>query len=68
MNAISLSKTATPTYSLLCWSKLEPIFGEWWHRIMSRYELENLSDLDLADIGMDRIDAFNEIQKPFWQK
>jgi len=39
-----------------CWSQLEALFGEWWHRIMSRYELET------------RIEAFNEIQKPFWQK
>jgi uncharacterized protein YjiS (DUF1127 family) len=35
---------------------------------MSRYELESLSERDLADMGMTRIDAFNEIQKPFWQK
>ena len=25
------------------------------------------SERDLADMGMTRIDAFNEIQKPFWQ-
>ena len=65
---ISLSKTATPTYRLLCWSQLEALFGEWWHRIVSRYELESLSERDLADMGMTRVDAFNEIQKPFWQK
>jgi len=68
MSVISLSKTATPTYRLPCWSQLEALFGEWWHRIMSRYELESLSERDLADMGMSRIDAFNEIQKPFWQK
>ena len=62
MSVISLSKTATPTY------RLEALFGEWWHRIMSRYELESLSERDLADMGISRIDAFNEIQKPFWQK
>ena len=44
------------------------MFGEWWHRIVSRYELESLSERDLADMGMTRVDAFNEIQKPFWQK
>ena len=51
MSVISLSKTATPTYRLLCWSQLEALFGEWWHRIVSRYELESLSERDLADMG-----------------
>ena len=46
MSVISLSKTATPTY------RLEALFGEWWHRIMSRYELESLSERDLADMGI----------------
>jgi uncharacterized protein YjiS (DUF1127 family) len=43
---------------------LEALFGEWWQRIISRYELESLSERDLADMGMTRIEAFNEIQKP----
>jgi uncharacterized protein YjiS (DUF1127 family) len=68
MNVMSLSKTAAPTFSLPCRRKLEALLGEWWHRIISRYELESLSERDLADMGMNRIDAFNEIQKPFWQK
>jgi len=68
MSFISVSKTATPTHRVPCWSELEVLIGEWWHRITSRYELESLSERDLADMGMDRIDAFNEIQKPFWQK
>jgi uncharacterized protein YjiS (DUF1127 family) len=68
MAFISLSKIATPTYRLRGWSKLEALLGEWWHRILSRYELESLSERDLADMGMTRTDAFNEVQKPFWQK
>ena len=67
MSVISLSKIAAPTYRLPWWSQLEALFGEWWQRIISRYELESLSERDLADMGMTRIDAFNEIQKPFWQ-
>jgi len=67
LSVISLSKIAAPTYRLPCWSQLEALFGEWWHRTMSRYQLEGLSERDLADMGMTRIDAFNEIQKPFWQ-
>jgi uncharacterized protein YjiS (DUF1127 family) len=68
MGFISVSRTATPIYRLRCWSQVEALIGEWWHRIRSRYELESLSERDLADMGMDRIDAFNEIEKPFWQK
>jgi uncharacterized protein YjiS (DUF1127 family) len=68
MSVISLSKTATPTEPLRAWNTLASTFDQWWHRIRSRYELESLSERDLADMGMTRIDAFNEIQKPFWQK
>jgi uncharacterized protein YjiS (DUF1127 family) len=49
MSVVSLSKTVT--YSR--WSRLEELFGEWWHRTVSRYELESLSERDLADIGDD---------------
>jgi uncharacterized protein YjiS (DUF1127 family) len=68
MALTSLSRIATPTYRLRSWRKLEALFGEWWRRILSRCELESLSERDLADMGMTRIDAFNEIQKPFWQE
>ena len=68
MSVISLSKTATPTYRLPSWSDLKSLFDEWRHRIGSRCQLESLSERDLADMGMTRVDAFNEIQKPFWQK
>ena len=61
MSLISLSKTATPTYRLPSWSDLKSLFDEWWYRIRSRCR-------DLADMGMTWTDAFNEIQKPFWQK
>ena len=47
---------------------MKSLFGEWWHRAGSRYELESLSEQDLADMRMTRTDAFDEIQKPFWQK
>jgi uncharacterized protein YjiS (DUF1127 family) len=68
MSVISLSKTVTPTEPLRAWSMLESTFDQWWHRIRSRYELESLNERDLADMGMTRLDTFNEIQKPFWQK
>ena len=68
MNVMSLSKTAAPTYRLPSWSDLKSLFDEWWYRIRSRRQLESLSARDLADMGMTRTDAFNEIQKSFWQK
>ena len=52
MSVISLHKTPAPTYRLPCWSQLEALFGEWWQRIISRYELESLSERDLGDMGM----------------
>jgi len=61
-------QNSRPSYRLRGWSKSKILFGEWWRRILSRYELESLSERDLADMGMTRIDAFNEIQKPFWQE
>jgi uncharacterized protein YjiS (DUF1127 family) len=67
MSVISLSKTVA-TEPLWAWSALESTFDQRWHRIRSRYELESLSERDLADMGMTRLDTFNEIQKPFWQK
>jgi uncharacterized protein YjiS (DUF1127 family) len=37
-----------------------------WSEVQrSRYELITLSERDLADMGMTRLDAFNESIKPF---
>jgi uncharacterized protein YjiS (DUF1127 family) len=49
-----------------CWSNLQSVFTEWWHRIRFRYELERLTERDLEDMGMTRTDTFNETQKSFW--
>ena len=49
-----------------CWTKLQPVFTEWRHRIRFRYDLERLTERDL-DMAMTRTDAFNETQKPFWE-
>ena len=51
-----------------CWTKLRAVFTEWRHRIRFRYELERLTERDLADMGMTRTDAFNETQKSFWEQ
>jgi uncharacterized protein YjiS (DUF1127 family) len=43
------------------------LFAEWWRRVQSRYELERLSERDLADMRLTRLDALDEMQKPFWE-
>lgn len=48
------------------WSDFKLLFIAWKDRIRSRYELEQLNERDLADMGLTRSDVFNEIQKPFW--
>lgn len=37
-------------------------------RAQQRHELAVLSDHQLKDIGVSRVDAMNEAEKPFWQE
>jgi uncharacterized protein YjiS (DUF1127 family) len=46
---------------------LPGLIGEWLHRIESRRELAALSDHALRDIGITRVDAIREAEKPFWR-
>jgi uncharacterized protein YjiS (DUF1127 family) len=67
MSIMSMSATAfrgrtRPTR----WSELKRHVVEWHQRVRSRYELMALSERDLADMGLTRLDAFNESTKPFW--
>jgi uncharacterized protein YjiS (DUF1127 family) len=39
----------------------------WWHRARGRRALARLSDRQLADIGISRVDARREAAKPFWR-
>jgi uncharacterized protein YjiS (DUF1127 family) len=43
------------------------VIAEWHHRSESRRELAALSDLALRDIGLTRVDAVREAEKPFWR-
>jgi uncharacterized protein YjiS (DUF1127 family) len=49
------------------WSKLAVQFADWRRRAQFRYDVERLSELDLADMGLTRLDALHEMQKPFWK-
>jgi uncharacterized protein YjiS (DUF1127 family) len=40
----------------------------WRSRVRSRFALQRLSEHDLADMGLTRLDVFEEAQKPFWQE
>jgi uncharacterized protein YjiS (DUF1127 family) len=46
---------------------LRGLIAEWLHRIESRRDLAALSDRELRDIGITRVDAMGEAEKPFWR-
>lgn len=48
------------------WIEVKHRFAEWQRRSRSRYELGNLSDATLNDIGLTRCDVHREMNKPFW--
>jgi len=47
---------------------LRHLAGEWWQRLRSRYELQNLGEQGLRDIGLTSGEAQLEASKPFWQR
>ena len=48
--------------------RLWVLLTEWRQRIRLRYEVERLTEQELADMRLTREDAVNEVQKPFWQR
>ena len=48
--------------------RLWVLLTEWRQRIRLRYEVERLTEQELADMRLTREDALNEVQKPFWQR
>jgi uncharacterized protein YjiS (DUF1127 family) len=67
MSMTSLSIAAVRSSRLQRWSELWALIIEWRRRALSRYELMMLDDRELSDMGMTRLDACNERDKPFWQ-
>jgi uncharacterized protein YjiS (DUF1127 family) len=49
------------------WSRLAALVAEWRQRAYFRYDVERLSERDLADMRLTRLDAVKETEKPFWQ-
>ncbi|MBP2228238.1 DUF1127 domain-containing protein [Azospirillum agricola] len=44
------------------------MFGLWRQRIVTRRELGRLDERMLQDIGFSRLDADQEMSKPFWRE
>jgi uncharacterized protein YjiS (DUF1127 family) len=66
-NMISLTVSEICSVGPLCQQKLRSLLDGWRGRVWSRFALQRLSERDLADIGLTRLDVFDEAQKPFWQ-
>ena len=49
-------------------SKVLALAGSWYRRARQRRQLADLSDRQLADIGISRAEACAEAGKPFWQE
>lgn len=69
-NASSQSATRHQPSLLLAASRAGALFTavlEWQERHRSRRDLMRLSDYQLKDIGLSRLDAEEEYSKPFWR-
>jgi len=49
------------------WDEFRRCYAEWRSRAVARRELLMLSDYELQDIGLSRVEAVREGSKPFWQ-
>jgi len=49
-------------------SRLFETIHEWRRRARSRHDLMKLSDRDLWDLRLTRVDAQQEASKPFWEE
>jgi uncharacterized protein YjiS (DUF1127 family) len=63
----SLRISVAPLGRLPPWSALWSLLAEWRRRIRLQYEVERLTERELADMRMTHLDTFDEVQKPFWQ-
>jgi uncharacterized protein YjiS (DUF1127 family) len=43
------------------------VFAKWHERARQRYDLAELSDDVLKDLGLSRADVEGEVRKPFWR-
>lgn len=68
-NARLIRKTPRPRPSLSTLAvRLFDAIGSWSDRAEQRRALAALSDQGLHDIGVSRLDAEGESEKPFWRR
>ena len=67
MSALHLTERAVSSRTAGIGEGLFSLIGEWLRRIESRRELADLGDRALRDIGITRVDAMREAEKPFWR-
>jgi uncharacterized protein YjiS (DUF1127 family) len=67
MNRTNLTLAARRCTRLQLWHEFRTLLAEWLYRLRSRNELRMLDDRELSDIGLTRIDAYQEANKPFWR-
>jgi uncharacterized protein YjiS (DUF1127 family) len=68
MSTLHLTDRAIHTGAPRHFVGLLSAIGEWARRIESRRELAGLCDRALRDIGLTRVDALREAEKPFWRE
>jgi uncharacterized protein YjiS (DUF1127 family) len=67
MTVIDLTLSAVRSRRLPQWKEFRALLIEWRQRARSRRELTALHDRELWDMGLTRMEADNESNKPFWQ-
>jgi uncharacterized protein YjiS (DUF1127 family) len=67
MSMMNLTLTVVRSRRLPQWNELRMLLIEWRQRARSRLELMSLDDRELWDMGLTRMDADNEANKPFWE-
>jgi uncharacterized protein YjiS (DUF1127 family) len=48
-------------------ARVQIAFNVWQRRIRERLELARMSDRELLDMGISKVDALVEYKKPFWR-
>lgn len=57
----------TETVGRLAWRTVARLV-QWRERARQRHVLVSLTDRELRDIGITRLDVWREVSKPFWQE
>lgn len=63
----SASLQLRTTRRLAAIPRLRSLFQLWRRRARERRELARLDHRDLRDIGLSRLEVYDEISKPFWR-